>query len=685
MRPILYATPVWLCAFCAYAQDVDNNERDIDLQQITDELLAYPDEEMDYEDLYENLVQYLSSPLDLNNVTAEELRSLNILNDLQIENFLVYRKEQQVLLAVYELQIIPSFDTDVVAKLSPFVCVINPASGVNRSLVSRVFSAGHSHVVTRYERTLESKRGFQSSGGNAPAYHGSPDKTYFRFRSAIPGDFSIGVTGEKDAGEAFSFSPKDRQWGFDFTSWHLQLKNKGRIKNLIAGDFQAQFGQGLVLGGAFGLGKGGESIATVRKSNIGIQPYTSVNESTYQRGLALTLHPFKFLEVSAFYSRAFRDASAGNGTDSATVTGFQTSGYHRTAPELAGRKRVAEQHAALVINFRKENFDGGLIVDHIQFDTPVKHTPTRYNQHAFRGSRNLNTSAFLNYRIDNIAFFGELARSLSGGWASIAGALINAHNNLEFAILWRSYGKHYHTFYSNAFSENTLPANERAIYWGWKYRWNRRYSMTGYVDLFEFPWLGFRRYSPSEGYEWLLRGNYKPSRNASFFVQFREESKALNSGTSHNMYKVENGIRHNVSLQSDYGIGERIRFRSRVQFNAYRKDNTSSEGWALVQDIGFSAGSFRITGRHALFDTDHYDNRHYMFENDAWSSYSLPAYSGVGVRNYVLFECKINKIVTIWLRYARTRVLNSGEIGSGQDLIEGNTRNDVKFQARLKF
>ncbi|MFI5135500.1 MAG: hypothetical protein ACHQD9_06580, partial [Chitinophagales bacterium] len=37
---------------------------------------------------------------------------------------------------------------------------------------------------------------------------------------------------------------------------YLQVQNKGKIKNLIIGDFQNQFGQGLTLGGAFAMGKG---------------------------------------------------------------------------------------------------------------------------------------------------------------------------------------------------------------------------------------------------------------------------------------------------------------------------------------------------------------------------------------------------------------------------------------------
>jgi hypothetical protein len=104
-----------------------------------------------------------------------------------------------------------------------------------------------------------------------------------------------------------------------------------------------------------------------------------------------------------------------------------------------------------------------------------------------------------------------------------------------------------------------------------------------------------------------------------------------------------------------------------------------------MQDISFSLGKFQFTGRHALFNTDHYDNRQYVYENDAFSSYSLPAYDGVGVRNYALIEYKLTKRLTIWLRYGHTRRKGEGEIATGQDAIEGNTRNDVKFQARLRY
>jgi len=656
-----------------------------DLQRFSDDLAGSQDEDASYEDVYENLVLVMTSPYDLNNVSESELQLLHILSDTQIENFIAYRKDQEQILDVHELQVIPGFDPGSISRLLPFVKVKDPMAAVNRSLVKRMFSFGNSYLVSRYERTIETKKGFKPSQGNPPAFTGSPEKMYVRWRSSEPGDYSIGITGEKDSGEKLSFNLPRHQLGFDFTSFHVQLQHKGKIRNIIGGDFQAQFGQGLLLGGAFGLGKGGETVSTVRKSNVGFLPYTSVNENAFQRGLALTLQPLAHFLVSVFYSNTRRDAASGHDTDSLYVSSLPVSGLHRTESELSSRKKVREENYGAVLQFSRNTLDAGVIFNATHFDMPVSRVPVLYNNFAFAGSRNLNAGIFLNYRWQNISFFGEAARSLSGGTGAIAGMLISAHQHLDLAIVYRNYGRNFHAFYSNAFSESTKAANERGLYWGWKYRWSRSYNLTGYVDLFTFPWLGYRRYAPAGGYEWLLRGNYYPSRKVSLYLQLREELKPANAKGMTTVYQVQEGMRRNATLHCDYGIGENISMKSRLQYNIYSFHGQTSEGMALIQDVSFKWGAFKFSGRHALFETDHHDNRLYVYEQDAWLAYSLPAYSGVGVRNYALFEYQLIKHRTVWVRYARTRLTKPGEIGTGQDVIEGNTKNDVKFQARFKF
>ncbi len=660
----------------------DIYDHDPDTQTIGGLIFADPDEAINYESVLENIA-IPSSPFDLNSVTEEELTLTHILTDEQIDNLLSWRRMNGPILDIHELQAIPGFQHETIRALLPFVKVSDPAQRLDASLFRRAVAAGKSYILTRYQQTLEKKKGARSLPGS-DKFAGSPGAFLLRMRSTIPGDLSIGFTGEKDDGERFRFDARKRQWGFDFTSFHIQVKNKGKLQNLILGDFQSQFAQGLLFGGAFAIGKSSEQISSLRKVSVGFNPYTSIHESAYQRGAALSIKIHRHVNVSAFYSTVRRDAAVTE-SDSSVVRSIYNTGLHRTEREIASMKKLNEQNAGMIVRINTNNFDGGVMANIIRYDAALRRKETPYNQFAFSGHSNINAGFFVNYRLENLSFFSEAGKTVGGGTAVIAGLLLNVHKNLEIGTLYRSYGVDFHTFYSNAISENTFAQNERGFYWTWKYRWDRHWSINGYVDIFQFPWLGFRRYRPSSGYETLLRGSYRPSKETRIVFQVRQESKSRNVQRETKVYGVAESLRQNALLAVEYVAGRGISLNTRIQFNARHFDETYTEGWAFVQDITFRVGRFRFSARHGLFDTDDYDNRHYIYERDAWSSYSMPAYAGVGVRNYALFEYKIGKSLTLWARYACTRMLENEEIGSGVDTIEGNTRNDVKFQARLTF
>ena len=115
-----FITLFFLASHC-YPQDP--GEETADLQRNTDDILATHDDDANYEDLYENLVQILSSPYDLNTVSAEELRSLHILDDEHIHYLLAYREAHGNFVDVHELQVVPGLDLLLISKLTPFVRV----------------------------------------------------------------------------------------------------------------------------------------------------------------------------------------------------------------------------------------------------------------------------------------------------------------------------------------------------------------------------------------------------------------------------------------------------------------------------------------------------------------------------------------------------------------------------------
>jgi hypothetical protein len=128
-----------------------------------------------------------------------------------------------------------------------------------------------------------------------------------------------------------------------------------------------------------------------------------------------------------------------------------------------------------------------------------------------------------------------------------------------------------------------------------------------------------------------------------------------------------------------------LKFKTRAQFSTYEFGGATTKGLALMQDISLDVGKLSLTARYALFDTDDYDNRQYVYERDVWLAYSLPAYSDTGVRKYILAQYTINKHVTLWVRYATVRFTNLEKIGSGADTIDGNVGTDIRAQVRIKF
>lgn len=673
-------TTVIMLALRAPAQDHEPGEPDI--QQLVDEIAGTTDLDAPYEMMFDQLVQLLSEPYDLNRVTPEELSLLGFLSARQINSIVEHRVRHGDFISVYELQTLPDFDEITTERLAHFVRVQEPGTQMNKSVITRVLENRNMYFLTRYNLTVERKAGFDKDGKK---FQGPPGQIYTRFRSNIPGDFSVGFTMEKDAGEPFGW--RTGQMGFDYTSFHLQLQNKGRIKNLILGDYQVQAGQGLVLGGLFGLGKGGgETVSTLRRSNLGGLPFTSSNENGYLRGLLVTYQLAPSVLVTAFYSRAKRDAAVeSDSAEGQWATALRSSGQHRTPGEIQGRKVIAETNTGFILNYKVKRLDAGVVWNSVLFDTPVRRKPTRYNQFVFSGSHNHNGSLFVNYNLYNHAFFLEAAATVDGGVAALAGVLMSLNEKLDLAIALRKYARNFQTFYSNALSEGSLVQNETGIYWGWKYRFSKHFQLTGYADLFRFPWLKYRTYAPSRGYEWLMRISREIRKGTKFHVQVREESKARNITGETPLYLLGQGLKRNYLAGVRIAAGPALTLKTRIQYSTYAFSGRTTEGLVVMQDVGLHAGRLKIAARYALFDTDDYDNRQYVYERDAWLSFSLPAYNGVGLRNYIMASYTFGHHVTCWVRFAHTRYTDRENIGSGVDQINGNQRNDIKFQVRYKF
>jgi hypothetical protein len=684
-----------------HAQELPRRAPDLD--RLTQELFAeIQSDQVPYEDLYETLLQYYQTPLNLNAARREDLRALLLLSETQITNLLKHREAMGPLLSLYELQAVPGWELRTIYRVLPFVTV--QADDPNRArgpLWQRIQKEENNALFVRYERVLQQRRGYAAAdtfqGRPTLRYLGSPNKLLVRYRVSHAHDFSVGFSAEKDAGEAFAWQPKQGQYGPDFLSAHFFLRERGRLKALALGDYQLQFGQGLLLSSGLAVGKGAETITTLRRSSVGVRPYSAVLENTFFRGAAATYQLTPRWEATVFASHKRVDANLRQRTDSlAQYDEFGSSllytGFHRTTSELADRHALQESVAG--VNLGYLSHDGNLALGFTavgtHYGTPLLKRAEPYNRYEFSGRNNLALGAHYSYVWRNLLLFGETARTTGGGLGTLNGLLASLGPRVDAAVLLRHYDVDFHTIYGNALSENSRNINESGLYLGLKVRPVARWEVSAYFDQFWFPWLRYRVGAPSRGDDALLRLAFTPTKTSLLYAQYRVRLKPrdLSSSLGRPVPLPGQQLRHSLLVYYDTQPTTQLGLRTRLQASRLRDDDYLPwrSGYALSQDITVQVGRrLHLAARYAVFDADDYDTRQYVFEQDVLYAVSIPALYGQGTRAYALAQFTFNKHLTIWLRYADTRYRHQTTVGTGLEEIKGNARSEVKLQVRYKM
>ncbi|GAA0881193.1 helix-hairpin-helix domain-containing protein [Algoriphagus jejuensis] len=667
----------------------------IDMEAFVERLFPVQEEDMDYESIYEVLFQLYLNPIDINRADAEVLQATYLLNPSQVSQLISYRNEFGALLSIYELQAVPEFDLQLIEKLVPFISIGDTGKKSQR-FWQRVKSEEQAYILFRHQRTWETRKGFtpattNSAGDFTSRYLGDPNTVYLRFRIQHARDFSMGLTLDKDAGEQFAWDGKTARYGFNFLSFHFTRYFVGRWKTIALGDFQASFGQGLVFGAGYALGKGAETVPTVRRSSIGILPYTAAMEFGFFRGVGAT-RQFKNWQATLLASHAARDGRITSSLDSLEsaseiISTLNQSGLHRTPSELSTKNQFQETNLGGNVQYSHPSgkFQSGANALFSRFDRPWIKTPEVYNRFEFAGQSNLVSSLYFNYNWKNFLLFGESALSQSGGSGTVLGFVSSLSKQIDLSLLWRKYDRNFHSFYASGFSESTRPINEQGIYLGLQIRPEKRWKINAYYDYFKFPWLKYRVYAPSSGYEWLGRLSYQPTRSMITFIQIRQEQKDRNlsdSGQQALPYLVQPVKKLNGTLSLESHLTRDLFIRSRVLVSRVKIQEEITHGFMILQDVQYGKEKWRLTGRVALFDTDTYDNRLYAFENNVLWTFSIPAFSGQGMRYYLLGQYQVTPKLTAYLRFSRTSYTDREVISSGLQEIGGSKQTDTAFMLR---
>ena len=666
----------------------DQLSNSIEIEESIESIIAANPELSDAQlnEITERLSSIYNNKLDINTSDLIVFTELLLLNDIQIRAIINHRLKYGKFAALYELQTVPGMEVSDIKRILPFLRPIG-IEGVTPFRWDMLYK-GNKTILARYTKVLQDQDGYL---GDEPKYLGSNERYSIRFRHVVPGRVSIGFGMEKDAGEPFSRKYNDLY--FDFTTFHIYLENINRVvKRVVVGDFQASAGQGLILFSGYGFGKSAFTTA-VKRNERSLRPSTSLNEINALRGAGIELNVAKNTTLMVFGSLRNSDGNAVipdsiDNDEEQIISSLQMAGLHRTLAEIEDKGYVKQLTTGATLKHSTSRFSVGLNAVYDKLNKSLRPSDRVYNRYYFSGNEALNASVDYTYFMRNVVFFGETAINPSKSIATVDGALIGLHPKVSLAVMFRHLPKEYYSLHGKVFADQTATTNETGIYFGTEIKPTPRFVINAYADFYKHSWPTFAADGPSEGNSYLLKLSYQKRKKWDSYIQFRYQSEQISGISDVLIPALFFRQKADIRLHFNKKVGNYLAWSSRFDYVHLKLPGDRTEqGYLMYQELWAKplGKPYSCFVRFATFNIDSYQSRIYSYEHYvAYDSRNLQ-FDGVGNRFVAGARWKFFNGISLEASYNVTKYSDRVEIGSGNDLIIGPLRSEIRAQVRYGF
>ena len=630
------------------------------------------DEELPQDALEELATMYETlheMPLNINTATREELSMLPFLTERQIEDIHAYIYMHGPMLTLGELQLTGSLDYNTRQLLRHFVYAGDVPPKKEKLRIDDFLRYGRNEIVTRIDIPFYLRDGFRYHSPEElerypnRAYMGSPLSHSLRYSFNWHNRIRFGITADKDAGEPFL--GRNRA-GYDYLSAYLFLKDMGVVKELAAGNFKVQFGQGLLLGGGFGVGKS-MALSSMGRQTHGLKPHSSTQEYGYLRGAGMAIGwghtTFTLLAASTPMDATLKGDSL--------ISSFKEDGYHRTGLEWSKKNNVTLRTVAANVRYSYRGLKYGATMLAESLSLPYK---------GCDGFMGLSLDCSLNRA--RYALATELS-VMKGKPAVITWQTFRISSEWVLSSVFRHYSSGYLSLHSNAMAESSVQ-NETGLLTGFSYN-ARNIKMSGYADVFMHPEPRYGASDKSNGMDLRMEADWRVGRRDALFATARFKSKQKDC-------KYTGGLEY--CLTGRYRLRWTHRSRSgaehKTQLFYVRYDFIAepiSNGYALIQSYSHSLFKNRLDLdlTAAAFYTESYDSRVSVYESGLRYAYNFMSLYGKGGRLAATVRYRIGERMQLNLKAGSTYYLYRNEIGSAQQRIPACHKEDISVQFIAKF
>lgn len=612
------------------------------------EYLIFQEEfsEIDSDELYTELTHYLysllSRPLNINSVTEASLERFILFTPFENESIINYLKEYGQLFSLAELYLIPGLSHKKIELIEPFLTVMPSLRSIKEEL------PGRSQILVRSSLSLQRKKGYspisrlEYESKPESRYLGNPLLMYGQYRYTLSDRVNIILTTEKDPGER----------GVDFISWSMLYKGSGYIERVVAGSYNASFGQGLVISNSFPVTSVWEP-NRILKRDRDITSYGSSDENLAFKGAAVTslLGPFSITMLASVRQLDARVTPAG-------YTSLLKTGLHNTPLTLERKGSLGSRMIAMNLSLSLRKIKAGITIC-----TESKSLPYAGRDSALIKTRDIRGGVASNLSVDwrylsgKTLFSGEAAISGTGSLAFIAGVSIRGGGGAgEFTLTSRFSDNMYSAPMSNL---ARIKGGSNVSYLGcYKYKLsNSLLLLLSCESAGEYYRAGVRAiYSITKLGVLELRGELQSGRRA---------------------------LRAEVRIKR----GERVSLITRGDITICSLNEAKIYGYHIYHEVvaGSSSSGLQLSARLAWFSVPAWTNRIYTYERDMLYQFRTTALYGEGLRYYLNVRTKLFKNMELWFRISSFTYFDRDKTGEGPEEIQGPSRGDVKLQLRYRF
>lgn len=639
-------------------------------QDIIGSVLDESDAEAEsWEDTYDILQELADNPIDINSATKEELERIPFLDDNDIQNILEYLYRNGKMLSYGELAMIPSLTMEKRTLLQYFITV-NTKKKLSFPKFKDFIKYGNNSLAAT---------------GNIPLYDRKGDKNGYlgyKYRHSIRYEYSysnlmrIGIVGAQDAGEPF-FSAGNGA-GYDFYSFYADLRNMGRLKSLTVGRYRMGMGMGLILNNSLSFGK---SITTVSLSRRGttVRPHSSRSSYNYLQGVAATVSVASNIDLTAFVSYKWFDATLNN--DDGSIATIIKSGYHRTQKEMEKKNNASQLATGMNLHWALGRLHLGVSGLYASLSRELKpNTSQIYRRYYATGKQFYNMSMDYSYTNGKFSFHGETATGDCHSWATINAAAWRIKSNLSVTAIQRFYAYKYYSLFSQSFSDGGSVQNESGMYLGIDWQLAKGFSLNAYSDVAYFPWAKYQAASASRSFDNMLSVAYNRGSltfSARYRIKVREKDNAdktalINQTTQRGRLAVRYDRKvWNVKAQFDTSL-------STYKERSFGYMTALSGGCSAIRKLS----AYAAVG---YFHTQDYNSRIYSYERGMAYDFSFPSYYGEGIHYALLLSTQVIRNVTLTAKLSTTDYFDRNAIGSALQQIDSSSMTDIQVQAKWKF